>query len=73
MSLIYVIDFAFKRPVNVIRIVLFQSECLDCFIATLVWWRPEYLVYELYEPRKDLEVLSYNNKIVKTGYRNLFR
>ena len=33
----------------------------------LVWH--EYLAL-FYEPRKDLEALSYSNKIDKTGYRS---
>ena len=52
---------------------MYNDTCVKCVyqsdshfsIAALVWHK--YLVL-FYEPRKDLEALSYRNKIDKTGY-----
>ena len=50
--------------INITRV--YQSQC-HFSIATLAWH--QYLVL-FYEPRKDLEALSYSNKIDKTAYRS---
>ena len=51
--------------VNFFDIETLQANVIS--IPTLVWH--QYLVL-FYEPRKDLEALSYSNKIDKTGYRS---